>query len=210
MPIEYITRTAIVTAIGKTRTDFGPGKPVMVKSFINRVARDVPGVNIGVKFDFDPNNWYSGNFTQEDVNKYIAEGKQVDIKTWSKEVNGTVYNNFAIAYAKKPDVTEVMKKTNELIPTVERHDKQIMSLYADVQAIKAWIDRHDTTTMFDADAPVVHPAEARALNGGQLPPIQNPMSTTAMTNEDLWHSQEQPPLEAYNNDGDINPEDIPF
>lgn len=183
--MEYINKKGVVATIGKSRTEFPNGSKVMVKSFVNGKPADVPGVNIGVKFDFDTDTWYSANLTQADVDKYLQVGKAIEIKTWSKESNGNTYHNFAIAYPKKADVAQVEAKLNPLVQTVERHGKQIMSLYAEVQALKAIISKKETTTMFDADAKDVHPDEWASLYAPE--------------------SQEQPPLEAYD-----NPEDIPF
>lgn len=172
----YIEKTGTVTAVGKTRTEFPNGAKVTVKSFRNGGSVDVPGVNFSVKFDFDSENWYGANMTQEDMTKFIAVGKQINIKTWSKESNGKTYHNFAISYPKKPDAAAIEGKLNPLIQSVERQGKQIMSLYAEIEKIKAQLSKKDTTTMFDDDAKDVHPDQYAELYG---------------------ESQEEPPLSAY-------------
>lgn len=183
--MEYINKKGVVTSLGKSRTEFPNGAKVMVKSFVNGKPAEVPGVNIGVKFDFDKDTWYSANLTQADVDKYLQVGKAVDIKTWSKESGGKTYHNFAIAYPKKPDVAQVEAKLNPLVQTVERHGKQLMSLYAMVQELQAKIDKKETTTMFDDDAREVHGEEDWAAVYGE--------------------SQDEPTLEAYD-----DPSQIPF
>ena len=184
--MEYINKTGTVTSLGNPRTEFPNGAKVMVKSFVNGKPAEVPGVNIGVKFDFDANNWYTANLTQADLDKFLVVGKQIEIKTWSKESNGKTYHNFGIVYPKKADVAQVEAKLNPLVQTVERHGKQLMSLYAMVQALQAKVDKKETTTMFDDDAKEVHPDNWDAIYGP-------------------GESENEPPLEAYD-----NPEDIPF
>lgn len=181
--MEYINKTGTVTTLGKPRTEFPNGAKVMVKSFVNGKPAEVPGVNIGVKFDFDTTNWYTANMTQADVDKFLVVGKQIEIKTWSKESNGKTYHNFGIVYPKKPDVAQVEAKLNPLVQTVERHGKQLMSLYAMIQALQAKVDKRETTTMFDDDAKEVFPDEYANLYGAE--------------------SQDEPPIESFDNPADI-------
>lgn len=185
--MEYINKKGIITSLGNPRTEFPNGAKVMVKSFVNGKPADVQGVNIGVKFDFDTNNWYTANLTQADVDKFLQVGKSIEIKTWSKESNGKTYHNFGILYPKKPDVAQVEAKMNPLIQKVELHGKQIMSMYADIKKIQDYLSKKETTTMFDDNAKEVHGAEAYdALYGPS-------------------ESYDEPPIESYD-----NPEDIPF
>jgi len=184
--MEYINKKGVVTALGNPRTEFPNGAKVMVKSFVNGKQADVQGVNIGVKFDFDTDNWYTANLTQADVDKFLQVGKAIEIKTWSKESNGKTYHNFGILYPKKADVAQVEAKINPLIQTVERHGKQLMSLYAMIQALQAKIDKKETTTMFDDNAKEVHPEKWDAIYGENTP-------------------DDEPPIESYD-----NPDDIPF
>lgn len=182
--MEYINKKGIVTTLGKPRTEFPNGAKVMVKSYVNGKPAEVPGVNIGVKFDFDADNWYTANLTQADLDKFLQVGKSVEIKTWSKESNGKTYHNFGILYPKKPDVAQVEAKINPLIQTVERHGKQLMSMYADIQKIKDYITKKETTTMFDDDAKDVHPDDWASIYG---------------------ESTDEPPIESYD-----DPSSIPF
>lgn len=221
--IEYIEKTGIITHVGEARNTFANGAPVMVKDFVGRgQLQDVQGVNIGVKFDFDEKNWYTGNFTQKTVDQYIQKGKQLNAKTWVKESNGKTYYNFAVIYPKKPDAAAIEGKLNPMIQDVERLKQQVTSLHAMLTEVKSWQTKHDTTTMFDEDAPFVHPAEARALNGGMLPKISSSIQqlkagqidgqqfmSDAERLEYEFNNQEQPPLDAYDN-GDMNPNYIPF
>ena len=184
--IEYIEKKgAIPTRIGEARDSFPGGKMVTIKQPWD--GKEVPGVNIGVKFDFDQDNWYTANITQADVDKYLKEGKPVDIKTWSKESNGKTYHNFAIIYQKKTDPSKLIEElVNPLIQKVERQGKQIISLYSDIKTIKAWITKKDTTTMFDDDAKDVHPDEYKALFGEEndgVPPLDS-------YNESDWQGEE--------------------
>lgn len=181
--MEYINKKGIVTSLGKPRTEFPNGSKVMVKSYVNGKPADVQGVNIGVKFDFDADNWYTANITQADLDKYLQVGKSVEIKTWSKESNGKTYHNFGILYPKKPDVASIEAKFNPLIQTVE--GKQIMSMYADIQKIKEYLSKKETTTMFndDDDAKTVHADDWASLYGPE--------------------SQDEPPLESYDDPSTI-------
>lgn len=176
--IEYTTRKGVITQVGPERTSFPNGNAVTVKKYSGEM---VPGVNIGVKFDFDMNNWYTANLEKSDLDKFISKGKSIEVKTWEKESGGKTYYNFAIVYPKKIDpAVEKMKES------VEANSAVLSMLVKDVTDIKAWIIRHDTTTMFDDGAPIVHPDEARAMygdDGAYVPPMDSE---------------------------DINPEDIPF
>jgi hypothetical protein len=183
--IEYTEKTGIINTLGNPRTEFPNGAKVMVKSYVNGKPAEVQGVNISAKFDFDPETWYTANLTQADVDKFLAVGKSVNIKTWSKEANGKTYHNFAIMYPKKPDVAQVEAKFNPLIQKVEQHGKQLMSLYAMIQALQAKVDKKESTTMFDDDALEVHGQDAYETAFG---PIE---------------SQDEVPLEAYDNPADI-------
>lgn len=184
--IEYTEKTGVIKTLGNPRTEFPNGAKVMVKSFVNGKPAEVQGVNISAKFDFDPETWYTANLTQADVDKFLAVGKSVNIKTWSKESNGKTYHNFAIVYPKKPDVAQVEAKLNPLVQNVERLNKQVMSMYAMIQALQAKVDKKETTTMFDDDAKEVHPEDWAAIYGDS-------------------ESQEEPPIEAYD-----DPSQIPF
>ena len=159
--MEYINKKGIVKSIGQSRTEFPNGAKVMVKSFVNGKPAEVPGVNIGVKFDFDAETWYSGNFTQADVDKYLQVGKAIDIKTWSKESNGKTYHNFAIAYAKKADTSKLEEDINILKTTVHRQGQQIMSMYAQIQKLESGksstvseLDSYDQESYMPDDEPV--------------------------------------------------------
>lgn len=176
--MEYINKVgAIVTKIGTQRTEFPGGKPVTITQPWDKKV--VPAVNISVKFDFDPDKWYSANITQADINKYIAEGKSVDIKTWVKESNGTTYYNFAIMYPKKQDASEVVaNELNPLKTTVHRHTQQIVSLHTRLKALEGDKVKKETTTAFDDDFADVFPDEYAALNAG--------------------HNDDTPPLDSYN------------
>lgn len=169
---EYTEKTGIIKTLGNPRTEFPNGAKVMVKSFVNGKPAEVPGVNISAKFDFDHETWYTANLTQADVDKFLSVGKSVNIKTWSKESNGKTYHNFAIVYPKKPDVAQVEAKINPLIQQVERLNKQVLSLYADVQKIKEYLSKKETTTMFDEDAKKVHPTEWKEIYGDDEPPLE--------------------------------------
>ena len=182
--MEYINKTGTVTTVGKPRTEFPNGAKVMVKSFVNGKPAEVQGVNISVKFDFDTETWYTANMTQEDVNKFLVVGKQIEIKTWSKESNGKTYHNFGIVYPKKADVAQVEAKFNPLIQKVEQHGKQLMSLYAMVQELKAKVEKKETTTMFDDDAKDVHPENWAVIYGENTP-------------------DDEPPLDSYDNLADM-------
>lgn len=182
--MEYINKKGIVKSIGQSRTEFPNGAKVMVKSFVNGKPADVPGVNIGVKFDFDADTWYSGNFTQADVDKYLQVGKAIDIKTWSKESNGKTYYNFAISYPKKADTSKLEEEINILKITVHRQGQQIMSMYAQLQKLTATEERKEVATMFDDDAKELFPEKYAEIYG---------------------ESSEEPPLEAYD-----DPSSIPF
>lgn len=212
--IQYTEKKGIITRVGDLRTSFPGGKPVTITFKKNGFDTTVPGVSVGVQFDFEPNEWYSGILFPKQA-EALRVGTDINVKTWEKESNGKTYKNFALIMPKKADMAEVESKINPLITTVERQGKQIMSHEADLHYIKDWITRHDTTTMFDDDAPMVHPREARALNGGQLPSITQKVypSQTYSGNDTPQLYQEQPPVSAYNEEesyGDINPEDIPF
>lgn len=182
--IEYTEKTGIIKTLGNPRTEFPNGAKVMVKSFVNGKPAEVPGVNLSAKFDFDPETWYTANMTQADVDKFLAVGKSVNIKTWSKESNGKTYHNFAIVYFKKADVAQVEVKFNPLIQKVEQHGKQLMSLYTMIQALQAKVDKKETTNMFDTDAKEVHPENWAAIYGDN-------------------ESQDEPPIEAYDDPSTI-------
>lgn len=141
--IVYTTKTGIITQMGEQRTEFPGGKPVTVKTYD---GKEVQGVNLSVKFDFDDTNWYTGNFQTKDVERFLAKGKSVEVKTWAKEAtNGKIYHNFAIVFPKKPDTLELETKVNALISTIARQGNQIMSLHTELEAVKRAINPMSAT-----------------------------------------------------------------
>lgn len=157
--MQYTEKTGIITRIGPKKSSFPNGTPITIKF----KDQSYPGVSVGVQFDFDKDVWYSGILSEKQA-EALSEGKSINVKVWEKESNGRVFKNFGLVSA-KASAEKAIADINPLKQEVQRHGQQIMSMYAELQKIKDWISKKETTTMFDDNAKDVHPEEYREIYG---------------------------------------------
>lgn len=155
--MQYTEKTGIITRVGPHKTSFPNGSPITIKFG----DQSYPGISVGVQFDFDSGVWYSGILSEKQA-AALKEGKQLNIKVWEKESNGKVYKNFGLVSA-KASAEKAIADINPLKQEVQRHGQQILSMYAEIQKIKEFLSKKETTTMFDDDAKTVHPEDWASL-----------------------------------------------